>query len=166
LIDRGVDVNASITYSTAILLNGVKKNVNPYGYTPLMYAVADYQPRIINLLVDSGKASITASYGTDVSGLPYHARAVARSIPDKDVRILILATLVLTDIEKTTYSAITKGINFITAIKSTNYALIDAFLLQRPHTSIVPDILDIKLSSLSEPVEKIIRSENFTIVNK
>jgi ankyrin repeat protein len=73
LIDRGVDVNASITYSTAILLNGVKKNVNLYGYTPLMYAVADNQPRIITLLIESGKASVTASYGTDVTGLPYHA---------------------------------------------------------------------------------------------
>jgi hypothetical protein len=38
-----------------------------------MYAVADNQPRIITLLIESGKASVTASYGTDVTGLPYHA---------------------------------------------------------------------------------------------
>jgi ankyrin repeat protein len=166
LIDRGVDVNASITYSTAILLNGVKKNVNPYGYTPLMYAIADNQPRIINLLIESGKASVTASYGTDKNGLPYHARAVARSIPDEVTRERALKLLILCDDEKPIYSNITQRKNFIGALKSNDYALIDAFLLQRPHTSLVPDILDIKLSTLSEPVKTIIRSENFTIVNK
>jgi hypothetical protein len=152
LIDRGVDVNASITYSTAILLNGVQKNVNPYGYTPLMYAVADNQPRIINLLVESGKASVTASYGTDENGIPYHARAVARAIPDKNARIIILPKLILTDVEKTAYSRITNGKNFISALKSSNYALIDAFLLLRPHTNIDPENIDTNVSADLNPI--------------
>jgi ankyrin repeat protein len=159
LIDRGVDVNASITYSTAILLNGVKKNVNPYGYTPLMYAVADNQPRIINLLVESGKASVTASYGTDENGLPLHARAVARSIPDEVTRKSILNQLILTDEEKTTYAAITNGKNFESAIKSSNHALIDAFLLQRPHTSLVPDVIKTNLRIIDNCINKLLECE-------
>jgi ankyrin repeat protein len=161
LIDRGVDVNASITYSTAILLNGVKKNVNPYGYTPLMYAVADNQPRIINLLVESGKASVTASYGTDENGLPLHARAVARSIPDEVTRKSILNQLILTDEEKIAYAEITNGKNFESAIKSSNHALIDAFLLQRPHTNIVPKFISITVIDLN--VKEILKSEEILI---
>jgi hypothetical protein len=161
LIDRGVDVNASITYSTAILLKGVKKNVNPYGYTPLMYAVADNQPRIIKLLVESGRASVTASYGTDVTSLPYHARAVARAIQDKETKRSILNQLILTDIEKSTYAAITKGKEFITTIKSKNYALIDAFLLQRPHTNLVPEFIcgHEYASSLTDETKQLLSTE-------
>jgi ankyrin repeat protein len=159
LIDRGVDVNASITYSTAILLNGVKKNVNPYGYTPLMYAVADNQPRIITLLIESGKASVTASYGTDENGLPYHARAVARAIPDKVTRKSILSQLILTDDEKTTYASITSGKNFISALNEKKFSLVDAFLLQRPHTNIVPDIVSEKVYKPTSQADELLDGE-------
>jgi hypothetical protein len=163
LIDRGVDVNASITYSTAILLNGVQKNVNPYGYTPLMYAVADNQPRIINLLIESGRASVSASYGTDENGLPYHARAVARSIPDENVKKSILNNLILNEEEKTTYATKTNGNSFIKAVEASNYALIDAFLLQRPRTSLVPSFFQVRKIFLNVSLEKIMRDENIKI---
>ena len=71
----------------------------------------------------------------------------------------------LTDIEKSTYAAITKGKEFLPAIKSNNYALIDAFLLQRPHTNLVPEILNLNNHSIECQVEKLLERELIRTIN-
>ena len=165
LIDRGAEVNELISYKYPIKVKAMKDPIKIFNYTPLMFAVADGQTRMIDLLIKSGRARVSLGIETQ-NGITLHARQVARNIADDEFRKHILGKLRLCDSEKQELSEIVRDKNFIAELKKGDLSVIDAFLLLRPHTNVVPESFKVNLTSLGVIIERILRDESINIINE
>ena len=158
LIERGAEVNELISYKYPIKVKAMKYPIRILNYTPLMFAVADGQTRMIDLLIKSGRARVSLGIETQ-NGITLHARQVARKLEDEKFRKHILGKLRLCDSEKQELSEIVRDKNFIAELKKSDLSVIDAFLLLRPHTNSVPNHVELKNIMINSAIEKLLKSE-------
>jgi len=162
LIERGADVNAPILLDDVIRAKGWDKLAAIEGWTPLMFAVADGNIKIVTELVESGSALVSKT-GNGKEGERFHAREVARRIPDDKVRADILNLLYLNGEEFADLKEKIKDFDFIAAVTSENIKLIDEFLLLNTNLKFLPSRIDLENKFFNELISDMLSYE-FIIV--
>ena len=140
LIERGADVNVPILLDDVVRVKGWDKLVAIEGWTPLMFAVADGNIKIVTELVESGSALVSKT-GNGKEGARFHAREVARRIESKILRTDIFELLILSSAEHDDINNLAKKSSFMDALQSNDLATVDAYFLLR-NTVKIPESVD------------------------
>ena len=149
LIDFGADANRPIEYNEAIEAVPLKMEIVPKDWSPLMVAVAHGYERLISLLINHGARVTYIPPGREDER--FHARAVARTIEDKDKRLSILGLLKLSATERPDIDRKVSGKSFLHAVSESDLDALDAFMLLSPTMN---GTLPRNLRSVEEPLSR------------
>ena len=162
LVQRNADVNAHMKMDFTTSLEAIKQIMGVNGWTPLMVAIGQGQERIIKALIASGIAEVSR---TSIHDKFLHARAVARKIDNKNLKMKILNYLILSKIELIRLSSMTKGKDFLSAVIEGNYSVVDAFLLQKPNLGYkIPIEIKAESDIIEESVSQLLKSDLIKII--
>ena len=159
LIERGADVNAPILLDDVVRVKGWDKLVAIEGWTPLMFAVADGNIKIVTELIESGSALVSKT-GNGKEGERFHAREAARRIENNNLKKEVLNILKLSSSEFRELNQVIKDQNFIKAIEDNNFILVDIFLLIRSNLT-EPLNQNLEIKSISEEMGDVLYNEEF-----